>query len=56
MILAAAFELFAGVAEGRASSAALARLYMNVERAFSKSRNPTPDVSSDTPATFSVIG
>jgi hypothetical protein len=56
MILAAAFELFAGVADSRASSAALARLYMNVERAFPKSRNATPDVSSDTPATFGVIG
>ena len=52
----AALELFDGVADGRASSAAIARLYMNVERAFRKSRNPTPDVSSDTPAIFSVIG
>ena len=52
----AALELFDGVADGRASSAALARLYMNVERAFPKSPNPTPEVSSDTPATFSVIG
>ncbi len=54
--LAAALELFDGVADGRASSAALARLYMNVERSFPKSPNPTSDVSSDTPAAFSVIG
>ena len=52
----AAFELFAGVADGRALSAALARLYMNFERAFPKSRNHAPDVSCDTPATFGVIG